>query len=215
MSVLEQSNAELADVLITLLKGIWILKHGDQKQQQLWTVMMRRMKAVSNHLELLRLRLVVDDVEGFAHLRSMDNEEGGEGPRLVIRTQLPYRLSYMLVMLRKLLDEYDARDGSHRCIIDTEELFDRIRGAQKDGTNKARLEDELKADLRKIKDLGFINELRKEKNKIEIVRVIKAYVDGALVGDMASQLEMYAEHARKRYALDDIQDETPGGSENE
>jgi hypothetical protein len=113
MSLLEEANTELSDVLITLLKGTWILRHGDAKQQRLWAVLKKRLKAVSNHLELLRLKLIVDDVEGFAHLRGMDVEEGGEGPRLTVRTQLPYRVSYLLVMLRKMLDEYDATDGSH------------------------------------------------------------------------------------------------------
>lgn len=200
MSILDEANSELADVLITLLKGTWIIRHGDQKHQRLWAILKKRLKALSNHLELLRLKLIVDDVEGFAHLRGMDVDEGGEGPRLAIRTQLPYRVSYLLVMLRKMLDEYDAADGSHRCVVSSEVVFDRIRLAQKDGTNKARLEDELRADLRKVKDLGFISELAGDTDKIEISRVIKAYVDAALVGSMAEQLEIYAEHARKRYA---------------
>ncbi|WP_244437974.1 DUF4194 domain-containing protein [Salinispira pacifica] len=196
---MDETNSELSDVLITLLKGTWILRHGDQKQQRLWAILKKRLKAVSNHLELLRLKLIVDEVEGFAHLRGMDIEEGGEGPRLTMRTQLPYRVSYLLVMLRKMLDEYDASDGSHRCVVSTEVIFDRIRLANKDGTNKARMKDEFSADLKKVKDMGFISPIPGDKERVEISRVIKAYVDAALVSSMAEQLEIYAEYANKRY----------------
>jgi hypothetical protein len=65
------------------------------------------------------------------------------------------------------------------------------------------MEDEFRADLKKIKDMGFITPVAGDMDMVEISRVIKAYVDAALVGSMAEQLEMYAQHARERYGDDE------------
>src|SRR5690625_308555 len=91
--------------LIALFKGV---VYADQTPDN-WQNLLERQGAITDHVAVLGLDLIVDESEGYAFLRQKVHEEQDiELPRLMARRQLSYPVSLLLALLREKLAEHDA-----------------------------------------------------------------------------------------------------------
>jgi hypothetical protein len=185
----DEPNLSLA--VTQLMKGVL---YRDQHETA-WRHLLLLQPQVRDYVAVIGLTVVVDEAEGYAFLRSrpdLDDEDGPVVPRLIPRRSLSFHLSLLLVLLRKKLLESDARDAGPRLILSRQEIMDLVQVFLPEGSNEARLVDQLDTHLAKAADLGFVRRIRGQEDLYEVRRILKAFVDGQWLADFDQRLAEYA-----------------------
>lgn len=188
---------ELSQLMVHLLKGV-LYRDEDER---LWASLLRLQARVREQAAVLLLDVVLDEAEGYAFLKSRPDPDESEGaphlPRLVARRQLSYPVSLMLALLRKRMAEFDAGGGDTRLVLSRDEIAELMRVFLPEGTNEARLIDQVDVTITKVVDLGFLRRLKpaagsgQDKGHYEVRRILKAFVDAQWLADMDARLEVY------------------------
>ena len=206
MSTLDQAppaTADLSAVLIPLLKAVTY--RADDGAH--WSALLQLQARVRDHSAVLGLELVLDESEGYAFLRSRpesDYPEVPKLPRLVARRPLSFGLSLLLALLRKKLAEFDAAGGDTRLILSREQVAELLRVFLPEGSNEARLIDQVDTQINRVIELGFARRLRGQEQMIEVQRILKAFVDAQWLAEFDARLAVYR-----------AQLQTPGVSDEE
>jgi len=187
MTAMSVETAELSPVVVALLKGV---VYRDSAET-LWPQLIALRSPVSDYVAVLGLTLVVDESEGYAFLRSRDDPDRPDLPRLVARRSLSFPVSLLLALLRKRLAEFDALSAETRLVISRAQILEMVRVFLPDSTNETRLIANLDAHLTKIVDLGFLRRLRGTDDQFEVRRILKAFVDGQWLADFEGRLREY------------------------
>ncbi|MFN7783183.1 MAG: DUF4194 domain-containing protein [Lysobacterales bacterium] len=188
---------ELSQLLVHLLKGV-LYRDDDEK---LWASLLRLQARVREQAVVLLLDLVLDEAEGYAYLKSRPDPDESDAaprlPRLIARRPLSYPVSLMLALLRKRLAEFDAGGGDTRLVLSREEIAELLRVFLPDGSNEARLIDQVDATISKVVDLGFLRKLKpaaggaQDRGHYEVRRILKAFVDAQWLAEFDARLEVY------------------------
>lgn len=188
---------ELSQLLVHLLKGV-LYRDDDEK---LWASLLRLQARVREQAVVLLLDLVLDEAEGYAYLKSRPDPDESDAaprlPRLIARRPLSYPVSLMLALLRKRLAEFDAGGGDTRLVLSREEIAELMRVFLPDGSNEARLIDQVDATISKVVDLGFLRKLKpaagstQDRGHYEVRRILKAIVDAQWLAEFDARLEVY------------------------
>jgi hypothetical protein len=192
---------ELSQLMVHLLKGV-LYREDDER---LWASLLRLQARVREQSVVLLLDLVLDEAEGHAFLKSRPNPDESEDaprlPRLVARRPLSYPVSLMLALLRKRMAEFDAGGGDTRLVLSRDEIAELMRVFLPDGTNEARLIDQVDATISKVVDLGFLRRLKpatgsgqqvgQDRGQYEVRRILKAFVDAQWLAEFDARLEAY------------------------
>lgn len=188
---------ELSQLMVQLLKGV-LYRDDDER---LWASLLRLQARVREQATVLLLDLVLDEAEGHAFLKSRPDPDESEGaprlPRLVARRPLSYPVSLMLALLRKRMAEFDAGGGDTRLVLSRDEIAELMRVFLPDGTNEARLVDQVDATTAKVVDLGFLRRLKpgagggQDRGHYEVRRILKAFVDAQWLAEFDARLEVY------------------------
>ncbi|MEJ8816097.1 DUF4194 domain-containing protein [Variovorax ureilyticus] len=188
---------ELSQLMVHLLKGV-LYRDDDER---LWDSLLRLQVRVREQAAVLLLDLVLDEAEGHAFLKSRPDPDESEGaprlPRLVARRPLSYPVSLMLALLRKRMAEFDVGGGDTRLVLSRDDIAELARVFLPDGTNEARLIDQVDATLTKVADLGFLRRLKpatgggQDRGHYEVRRILKAFVDAQWLADFDARLEVY------------------------
>lgn len=195
-SAAPSADAELSTVVVPLLKGI-VYQEADAA---VWGQLLHLQPQVRDYVRVLNLDLILDEAEGYAFLRSRepDNDavEAVKRPRLVARRQLSFPVSLLLALLRKKLAEFDAAGADTRLVLTREEIVETLRLFLPEGSNEARLADQIEAHLNKIVDLGFLRKMKitpgsSQPPSYEVRRIIKAFVDAQWLSEFDARLEEY------------------------
>ena len=154
--------------------------------------------AARDYLRVLALNLVIDEAEGYAYVRQMDDADAGESvddqPRLVPRRPLSYPVSLLLVLLRKRLAQHDASAGDTRLVLTLDQIVELLRTFLPASTNDARLTDKIEQHIARVAELGFLARLKDDENTFEVRRILRAFVDA---DRLAAWEEIYREHAER------------------
>lgn len=193
-------NPELSPVLIHLLKGVLY----QENDSTLWSALLRLQVRVREYVRVLGLELVLDEAEGYAFLRSADddpeegNHEGKPLPRLIPRRRLSFSVSLLLALLRKRLAENDAGGGATRLVLTREDIVGLLRIFLAESSNEARMIDQIDAHISKAVDLGFLRKLKsttpQAQASYEVMRILKAFVDAQWLAEFDARLAEYREH---------------------
>jgi len=100
-------------------------------------------------------------------------------------------VSLIIALLRKKLAENDASGDAVRLILSVEDIADLVRVFFSYSGNEARFLDNINSHLNKIVDLGFIRRLKGQPDQIEVIRIIKAFVDAQWLHEFDSRLKEY------------------------
>jgi len=182
--------AELSAVLIPLLKSVSY--RADDAAH--WSALLQLQGRVRDHVAVLGLELMIDEAEGYAFLRSRtvpDDDPAAKLPRLVARRPLSFPVSLLLALLRKKLAEFDAAGGDTRLILSREQVAELLRVFMPEGSNEARLIDQVDTHLNRVVELGFVRRLRGQDGMFEVQRILKAFVDAQWLGEFDARLAVY------------------------
>ncbi len=179
----------LGMLVVPLLKGV-IYREHDAAQ---WHALLGLQARVRDYVAVLGLELTLDEAEGYAYLRSRPEPEDDapHPPRLVVRRPLSFPVSLLLALLRKKLAEFDAGGNDTRLILSREQVAEMIRVFLPEGSNEAKLVDQVDTHLNKIADLGFVRRLRGQENTIEVQRILKTFVDAQWLAQFDERLATY------------------------
>jgi len=183
-------TADLSSVLVPLLKGV-TYRSDDAAH---WHALLELQGRVRDHVAVLGLELTLDEAEGYAFLHSRgesDDPAVPKLPRLVARRPLTFQLSLLLALLRKKLAEFDAGGGDTRLIMSREQVVEMLRVFVPEGSNQARLIDQIDAQLNRVVDLGFVRRLRGQEHMFEVQRILKAFVDAQWLAEFDARLAAY------------------------
>jgi len=124
-----------------------------------------------DHLSVLGMRLVVDDVERYAYLRAVEDLPDGM-PRLVRRHSLPFGATVLLILLRQQLTTAEIDGATPRLIVTADEMVEMLRLYHRDGIADERIA----LDISGLEKLGYLRKLRGTTDTYEVRRIIKALV---------------------------------------
>lgn len=180
----------IATAIIDLMRGVVYR----ETQEAVWAALDRHGPAVRDHFDSIGIDVVIDDVEGYAYLRSQSDDENDSEPlpRLVRRRSLTYNVSLLLVLLRKRLIEFETLGGEGKLVLTQDQIVELLRVFLADSTNEARVIDRVGTTINQVAELGFLRPLRGQTDQWEVRRVLKAYVDAQVLSDYAGKLKEYA-----------------------
>ena len=191
-------------LLIALLKGV-IYREDNIKK---WQELLDHQGPVRDYLSVLGLELLLQEDEGFAFLKNCErNEDNIEIPQLIVRRQLSYPVSLLLAQLRRKLAEHDASSGEERLIIDKQEVIDLMGTFIISGSNEVQFVRKIDGVLQKVSELGFIRFLGEKKEKIEVKRIIKAFVDAQWLQEFDTRMKEYLQYPKETGNRRDIDNE--------
>lgn len=189
--------ADLSVLLIGLLKGV-LYRDGDPRQ---WAALLNLQARVRDYVAVLNLDLVLDEAEGYAFLKSRpepaDDDPSPRLPRLVARRPLSFPVSLLLALLRKKLAEFDASGGDTGLVLSRDELVELVRVFLPDGSNEAKLIDQIEISINKVVELGFLRKLKPAVGaatgpaSYEVRRILKAFVDAQWLAEFDARLAVY------------------------
>ena len=189
--------ADLSSLLIGLLKSV-LYRDGDERQ---WAALLNLQARVRDYVGVLNLDLILDEAEGYAFLKSRPEPEEDDTsarlPRLVARRPLSFSVSLLLALLRKKLAEFDAGGGETRLVLSREDVVELVRVFLPDGSNEARLIDQIETTINKVAELGFLRKLKPATGasanppSYEVRRILKAFVDAQWLAEFDSRLAGY------------------------
>jgi hypothetical protein len=189
------SELDLPLVLTSLLRGVV----EQDSHPQVWRHLLGLTSQVRDHVAVLGLALVLDEVEGYAFLRALPDEHLAELrtgkpalPRLVRRHALTYPVSLLLALLRKRMAEFDASSGDVRLVLTREQITEMVGIFLATGSNEARVVEQLDGAIAKAVELGFLRRLPADPGRYEVRRILKAFVDGQWLADFDARLRAYA-----------------------
>ncbi|MDN5794927.1 MAG: DUF4194 domain-containing protein [Intrasporangium sp.] len=177
---------DLSRVVIPLLRGV--LYQADNPTG--WALLRRHQARVRDHMLVMGLELVIDEAEGYAHLRQLDHDDV-DIPRLIPRHRLSFRVSLLLALLRKRLAEFDASSSDPRLILTRDQVAELIRVHLPQSTNEVRLASEVDSLIGKVEALGFLRRITGQDRTYEVRRILKAYVDAQWLAEFDERLREY------------------------
>jgi hypothetical protein len=180
----------VATAIIELMRGVVYREQAEGT----WATLDRHAGHVRDHFQTLGIDVVVDQTEGYAYLRSAEEDADAEPlPRLVKRRSLTYNVSLLLVLLRKRLVEFETTGSEGKLVLSRESMVDMLRVFLGDSTNEARVIDRVDTTIKQVAELGFLRQLPRQPDHWEVRRILKAYVDAQTLSDFAGKLREYAE----------------------
>jgi hypothetical protein len=194
-AVADREEPDLSVVVTQLMKGVL---YRDVHESQ-WRQLLQLQPQVRDYVAVIGLTVVVDESEGYAFLRSLpalDRDDGRTVPRLVPRRSLSFHVSLLLALLRKKLIEFDATAGDTRLVLSREQLIELVRVFMPEGSNEARMIDQIDAHIAKVVELGFLRRVKDADGHFEVRRILKAFVDGQWLAEFDQRLAAYAAELR-------------------
>ncbi|GGH98998.1 DUF4194 domain-containing protein [Arthrobacter liuii] len=177
---------ELPAVVTRLFKGV-LYAENDEK---VWQSLLGLTSHVRDYVAVLGLELILDESEGYAFLRSREDPDLAL-PRLIARRSLTFNVSLLLALLRRRMMEFDINSSEVRLIMTEQDIEDMVSLFRPDSSNEARTLDRLRADIRKVVELGFLRKLKGQADTYEVARILKAYVDAQWLEEFDARLADY------------------------
>lgn len=183
MSPEERSVAVSA---IRLMQGV-VYQESDA-----WEGLLAQRAAVRDHFATVGIDVVIVEAEGYAYLTTKAADDDEALPRLKRRRALTYTDSLLLVLLRKRMVQFESAGDIGRLVVTLEEIQDMIGLFMDRSSDETRAPRSVETAVGRLTDMGFLRELRGQRNTWEVRRVLKAYVDAQTLGDYAARLAEYA-----------------------
>ena len=175
--------------IVYLLKGVLY-----QHQERAWALLLQHRHKVKEYLASIGLDLHVNDANGYAFAKQKEIPDELEEvyPRLMQKRPLSYMPSLLCVMLRKRLLESDQQGTEIRTVISRDQIIESVRVFQGNvDTNEKKREDKVDSAVTRLVDYGFLIELKNEKDKYEVSRILEAYIDIDKLKEIQAKLETH------------------------
>lgn len=182
------SEQDLKYALIMVCKAVVYRSESPR----VWHTIRTQEALLNTHLAMLGLELYIHSDDGYAFCRTIEqDDQDNDLPRLVVRRELSYAVSILLVVLRRKLAEHDSASSQDRLIVSTQEMLEQLDLFTLPTSRESRRVDVDLATINKVRDLGFLKPLPGHEELWEVRRVVQAFVDAACLNDFARTLEHY------------------------
>lgn len=173
--------------IVYLLKGVLY-----KQQEQAWNLLLQYRHRIIEHLNVIGLNLFVNDADGYAFVKQKEMPKELEDlyPVLMQKRQLSYLPTLLCVVLRKRLMS-DQSGTEARVVISLDEIKELVKVFLGDSANEKRQEDKIGSAVKRLIEYGFLVELKSEKEKYEISRILSAYIDIQKLKEIQARLENY------------------------
>ncbi len=173
---------------VNLLRGV---VYADDAR--VWDLVLQSRAQLEGHFARLGLLLVVDEAEGLAYVRQLNEDEAPAGyerlPKLIYKTRLGYVPTLLCLLLREELRRFEEEElHSERCVVEAALLFDQWKTFFPPQQDEVAGRKELSAALRKLDELGFIRKFSEEPEAWEVRRILKARLPAAELENLKAQL---------------------------
>lgn len=191
MNSLEKNINPYSKAIVKLLKGTV------ERNSSLWDDVILYQNEIQEYISQIGLELIVKKDEGFAFVKQFEDSEGNT-LGLIIRRQIGFETSIVLVVLRQSLEEFDSNPTqihvNEKFITDIE-IKDEVELFLPDKFNRVKFMKELDSYIKRIVDLGYLKEVSKKENetKYQIHRIIKEKVTLDILQEFKLKLQSYAE----------------------
>jgi len=181
-----------AKVATTLLfKGLFYKSDNESA----WLELLENSRGmILEYFETIGLSVEVDEVEGYAYLKTIESdEESPQLPKLITARELSYKVSLLCVLLRKKIVDFEMQNESTRAVISKDDIVSNIVLFLPQKFNEVKLYKEIDNTIKKVEDLGFLKKLKSSENSYEIRSSIKAFVDAQWLSEFSQKMQEYKE----------------------
>lgn len=187
---MENTHAPYAHVAVKLLQGAIY-----DDNEKIWNDLLLYQVPISQYFDKIAMDLVVERKDGYAYLKQSPIDDDGNTIGLVRRIPIQYELSLLLVLLRKLMDDFEGTNTEQRNLyISHKRIKEELEIFFKETPNKVKLIKELDNYIKKAEELDFLKKINKEtaiKDEIqyEVRRIIKAKITNDVLEDFKRKLQ--------------------------
>jgi hypothetical protein len=191
MSSLEKNIKPYSKAIVKLLKS------PVERNSPVWDDVVNYQLEIREYISQIGLELIVKKDEGFAFVKQFeDSEENTLG--LIVRRQIGFETSIILVALRQSLEEFDSNPTQFQVaekFITDSEIKEELELFLQEGYNRLRFLKDLDKYIKNVVDLGYLKEVSKKDNetKYQIHRIIKEKVTLDILQEFKSKLQEYVE----------------------
>jgi hypothetical protein len=177
-------------VLVQLLIGPSL---DAARHPKLWPALVQHLEIIRSRLADLFLELVMDVENGVAFTRQAETGEL-EGPILLRRSPLTFLDSVLLLYLRGLLTEADAR--GERAVVSATDIVDQLRLYERSqNTDRAGFDKRIKAAIEKAKKNNIISQIRSGEERYAVSHSLKLMFSAEEVAALANIYKAYETQA--------------------
>lgn len=176
----------------------------------LFEALVRQEREVEEFCRRLFLRLVVDHEAGYAYVRSLGDEElseesGLRPPQILTKRPLGFYESFILILLRQRLLEFDMSGQFGRLVLERAEIVSLVKTFVHNVNNEKRLDDSLNKAIDNLCSYGLLTksrtpgrkDLSKDLDRIEVKRIISVLVTPEILKQADEILESYVKHLKE------------------
>ena len=188
---LDNIIAPYGRAVVRLLKG-----PVEHTETGIWEDILNYQSEIQKYISQIGLELIVKRDECFAYIRQVEDDEG-KTVGLIVRQQMGFEVSVILIILRQMLEEFDNdMDEIYTTerYVSAEELKERIEIFLPERFNRVKMINDIESYIKRIVDLGFLKEIRHENTvTYQIHRIIKEKVTLDKLQEFKENLEKYVE----------------------
>jgi hypothetical protein len=191
MSELDPRIKPYSKAIVRLLRGVV------ERNSTVWDDIANNYRTeIAEYLQQIGLELIVKKDEGFAFVKQFEDLEGNT-QGLVVRRQIGFETSIVLVVLRQSLEEFDSNPtqlATEKFVTDSE-IKDELELFLQEGYNKLKFQKDLDKYIKNAVDLGYLKEISKKGNetKYQIHRIIKEKITLDILQEFKTKLQEYVE----------------------
>ena len=180
-----------AAVVIKLLKGNVFKNDTD-----IWNNLIQYQPAITEYFSRIGIDLFVNENDGYAFLKQKEFDESSNIslPALVEKRALSYSVTLLCVLLVEKLIEHDVKGGdSPYLVMDRKEIHNSMKLFLPDISNETKTIKDIDANINTLKGYGFLRQLRKDENKFEVRKILRAKISAETIQDIKKKVIEYAE----------------------
>ncbi len=191
MSNLEKNIKPYSKALVKLLKS------PVERNSPVWDDVVNYQIEIQDYISQIGLELIVKKDEGFAFVKQYEDSEGNT-LGLIVRRQIGFETSIILVVLRQSLEEFDSNPTQFQVaekFITDSEIKEELELFLQEGYNRLRFLKDLDKYIKNVVDLGYLKEVSKKDNetKYQIHRIIKEKLTLDILQEFKTKLQEYVE----------------------
>ena len=191
MSNLEKNIKPYSKAIVKLLKS------PVERNSPVWDDVVNYQIEIQDYISQIGLELIVKKDEGFAFIKQYEDSEGNT-LGLIVRRQIGFETSIILVVLRQSLEEFDSNPTQFQVaekFITDSEIKEELELFLQEGYNRLRFLKDLDKYIKNVVDLGYLKEVSKKDNetKYQIHRIIKDKITLDILQEFKTKLQNYVE----------------------
>lgn len=207
----QEQNIARSSILVKLLRGAVT---SDEKKY--WEALLIHQEAVREYFSALNLKLLLNIDDGYAFLQQRylknhfeEGEKNEEGniesdfsdikdnaeenthlsiPNLVHRIPLSFEVSFLCVLLREALEQFDSKvNDDHRLVLHRADIYDLLKLFYEEKNDETKQTKRFDSMINRVLELGFLKEL-KNQDSFEVRRIIKAQFDAEKLVEIKARM---------------------------